>query len=924
MAERQLLFLTEPMRRLMEHYRLPESLLSYSCDGSTAATSGFFKLDDNTICFGSCSSGFVMPSVGKGLHVMADGVNGSGQVPHLAFDPDQLVDNLLLEQYPPGISRMTMQCILRPAYYGMRPLLSVGIRKHIQRMCLSGWEKIPFPAWPVDWTVERIRERCLALLMKAYGLDTVPFIWFWPDGSDSCAIVTHDVEAQQGKDFCSTLMDLDDSGGVSSSFQIVPEGRYPVSAAFLEGIRDRGFEVNVHDLNHDGNLFVSRRRFLERVDAINRYGKEFQAAGFRAGAMYRNQSWCQALEFEYDMSVPNAAHLEPQRGGCCTVFPYFINNLVELPLTTTQDYSLFHILKEHSLDLWMKQIELIRRQHGLISVLVHPDYIAEEEPKQKLYLSLLQYLDKLRREDNVWIAKPENVNRWWRTRSQLKLVQDGAGWKVQGVGSERAKVAFACRKGDTITYRFEDSHPKREETDSAVAVRRDAKAAGDGSPETMQSAGTLSTTPVSRSESTTTSLLRANPAAGAVKAGKPRGPLNICMLAYTHYESDNRVMRYAETLSERGDRVDVIVLRRRDNEPDEVINGVNVIKIQTRIHDEKGRGSYLFRILSFLLRSSWILAERHRQVHYDLIHVHSVPDFLVYAAWLPKLRGAKVILDIHDVLPELYISKFHSGEQPLLFKALVGIERASARVAHHVIIANDLWWERLVARSVPASKCTCIMNFPDHDIFHQSGKLRDDGRFVMLYPGTLNQHQGLDIAVRAFGKVRDQIKNAEFHIYGEGPDWQKLVTLRHELGLEDRVFLHGRLPLREVVKVMEDADLGVVPKRSDSFGNEAFSTKTLEFMSLGVPLIVADTAIDKYYFNDSLVRFFRSGDEDDLAEAMLQLVQSPKLREELVRNGLEFAAQNDWRHHKRKYLEIVDGLVAGTLHPAQKAASAGK
>ena len=230
-----------------------------------------------------------------------------------------------------------MQGILRPAYYGMRPLLPVGVRKHIQRIYLSDREKILFPTWPVDCTVERIRERSLALLMKAHGLDTIPFLWFWPDGHDSCAIVTHDIEAQKGKDFCSALMDLDDSGGVSSSFQIVPEDRYPVPASFLEGIRKRGFEVNVHDLNHDGNLFVSRRQFMERVDAINRYGKEFQAAGFRAGAMYRNQRWCQALDFEYDMSVPNAAHLEPQRGGCCTVFPYFIDKLLELPLTTAQD-----------------------------------------------------------------------------------------------------------------------------------------------------------------------------------------------------------------------------------------------------------------------------------------------------------------------------------------------------------------------------------------------------------------------------------------------------------------------------------------------------------------------------------------------------------------------------------------------------------
>ena len=507
------------------------------------------------------------------------------------------------------------------------------------------------------------------------------------------------------------------------------------------------------------------------------------------------------------------------------------------------------------------------------------------------------------------------------------LIRDGAGWKVKGAGSERARIAFACREGNTITYRFEAVRPMFAGTtpvrESRAQAYSDAEAPRDVS-QIARSAGLVCAAVLdSVPKSKASSLRSANDTVEVEDNAAPRTPLSICMLAYTHYESDNRVMRYAETLSARGDRVDVIALRRHGDEPDCVVNGVNVLKVQTRIHDEKGRNSYLFRVLAFLLRSAWVLAKRHRRVHYDLIHVHSVPDFLVYAAWLPKFDGAKVILDIHDVLPELYISKFHSGQQPFLFKAMVGVERASARFAHHVIIANDLWRQRLVTRSVPAYKCTSILNFPDHSIFQRRGRTRSDGRFIILYPGTLNRHQGVDIAIRAFGKIRDQAKKAEFHIYGEGPDWLKLHALRQELGLEDRVFLHHPLPLREVTKVMEDADLGVVPKRSDSFGNEAFSTKTLEFMSLGVPLIIADTSIDKYYFNDSLVRFFRSGDEDDLAKAMVQLVQSPELREKLVLNGLGFAAQNDWEHHKHKYLEIVDTLVTGALRTGLNA-SAGK
>jgi glycosyltransferase involved in cell wall biosynthesis len=371
-------------------------------------------------------------------------------------------------------------------------------------------------------------------------------------------------------------------------------------------------------------------------------------------------------------------------------------------------------------------------------------------------------------------------------------------------------------------------------------------------------------------------------------------------------------MRYAETLAARGDHVDVYALRLSDGEPDVTVNGVNVFKIQTRKREQTSKRSYLFPLLSFLLCATWKLALRRPRLRYDVIHVHSVPDFLVFAACIPKLTGAKVILDIHDILPELYTSKFTAGQQSTVFRLLLKVERICAAFADHVIIANDIWRKKLISRSVRENKCTSILNFPDRSIFHSSGRTRSDGRFIMLYPGSLNQHQGLDLAIRAFAKIRNQAPQAEFHILGRGPEKQKLVDLVHQLNLEDKVLIKDVVPLRDIARIMEDADLGVVPKRSNSFGNEAFSTKTLEFMALGVPLIVADTDIDKYYFNDTLVRFFRSGDEDELAQAMLQLITDSELRRKLVQNGLEFASQNDWVHYKHKYLNIVDSLVAGT------------
>jgi glycosyltransferase involved in cell wall biosynthesis len=386
--------------------------------------------------------------------------------------------------------------------------------------------------------------------------------------------------------------------------------------------------------------------------------------------------------------------------------------------------------------------------------------------------------------------------------------------------------------------------------------------------------------------------------------------MNICMISYSVYESDGRVMRYAETLAKRGDRVDVIALSRAERTSDDVIAGVNVFRVQGRTHDEKGPLTYLVRLLSFFVRAMLFMLRRQPRGKYDVVHVHSVPDFMVFTAWLPKLQGAKIILDIHDVLPELYASKFGVSETSLIYKLLLKVEKSSAAFADHVIIANDIWRGKLLARSVPADKCTAILNFPDRSIFARQGRSRADESFVMLYPGTLNWHQGLDIAIRAFAAIKDAAPNAEFHIYGVGPAEDSLRSLAASLGLNGRVKLNGTREIRDVASLMENADLGVVPKRNDPFGDEAFSTKTLEFMAMGVPVLVADTKIDRYYFTDSIVQFFRAGDEASLSESMLGLIRNSDRRGDLVRNASKFIDSNDWESNKSRYLDIVDGLTA--------------
>jgi hypothetical protein len=270
-------------------------------------------------------------------------------------------------------------------------------------------------------------------------------------------MMTHDVEEEEGRAFCTRLMDLDDSFHIKSAFQIIPESRYQVAETFLDSIRSRGFEINVHDLNHDGFLFHERKLFLRRVEKINQYIRSYGASGFRAGAMYRHTAWYDALNVSYDMSVPNCAHMEPQRGGCCTVMPYFIGNVLELPLTATQDFALIRVLRSYTCELWKREIAMILAQHGLISFIVHPDYVLSAKA-QTTYAELLAHLSALRSEGKLWIPLPREVNDWWRQRAQMRLERRGEGWTIEGPGKERARVAYARLVEGRLSYEVE-SHP---------------------------------------------------------------------------------------------------------------------------------------------------------------------------------------------------------------------------------------------------------------------------------------------------------------------------------------------------------------------------------------------------------------------------------------------------------------------------------
>ncbi len=385
--------------------------------------------------------------------------------------------------------------------------------------------------------------------------------------------------------------------------------------------------------------------------------------------------------------------------------------------------------------------------------------------------------------------------------------------------------------------------------------------------------------------------------------------MKACMVAYTFYENDMRVRRYAETLSKNGFEVFVVSLRQKSQKKFEILNNVKIYRIQKRQVNERSKLQYLLRIIEFLFRSTIFITKESIKNKIDIIHVHSVPDFEVFSAIFAKLRNSIIILDIHDIVPEFYASKFKVKNSSSTIKLLKIIEYLSCCISDYVIIANDIWKNKLVKRSVQESKCTAFINYPDTRLFGERKNYSSD-KFTFLYPGTLNWHQGLDIAINAFEIAQKKFSNnVEFCIYGEGPSKEKLIESVKGKKLESKIKFYNSVSIEEIAKIMSEADVGVIPKRNDPFGGDAFSTKSLEFMAAGIPVLMSKTRIDNYYFNNKEVLFFNPEDEKDLSEKMIQIANNSQLREKLVKNGKELSRKLSWDNYQNQYLKIISNLL---------------
>lgn len=704
-------------------------------------------------------------------------------------------------------------------FYTFKPLIPRPFQIFVRRRIAAYKRKKYAAVWPIDPAANQPPEGWQG----------------WPNGKKFALVLSHDVDTKKGYDRVLQLAELEQHLGFRSAFNFVPERYGEVSADLRQNLVNRGFEINVHGLKHDGKLYLFKRTFERRAPRINAYLRQWNTTGFTSPSMHHKLEWTHRLDVNYCISTFDTDPFEPQPDGVGTIFPFWVahnssrGGFVELPYTLPQDSTLFIILQEKNIDIWKAKLDWIASHGGMALLNSHPDYMDFEhsEPKSEAYPveNYIQFLKhiKQRYEGQIYHALPHEIANFWRQRH-----------------------------APTVT----------------LATPEKASATSTG-----------------------------------------RRALRVCMLTYSFYETDNRVRRYAETLARRGDEVEVISLRRAGQSDYNELNGVKIYRIQQRVRNERAKFDFLLRISRFLMHSALILGYRQTLRPYDLVHVHSVPDFAVFSALIPKLLGAKIILDIHDIVPEFYASKFHVGYDSRIYAILVYIEKISAAFANHVIISNDLWGQKLIARSCPDKKCTVIMNYPDDQVFKDNGFRKNNEKFVFLYPGTLNHHQGLDIAIRAVALIVKAAPQVELHIYGEGPARKDLELLIDKYQVGDHIFLKDPVTIEEIVPVMAAADVGIIPKRNDDFGGEAFSTKTLEFMKLGVPIIVSRTKIDQYYFNDEVVRFFEPENVADLADAMLAMVRNSSLRQRLVANAKPFINKQSWSKKQNLYIDMVDALT---------------
>ena len=386
----------------------------------------------------------------------------------------------------------------------------------------------------------------------------------------------------------------------------------------------------------------------------------------------------------------------------------------------------------------------------------------------------------------------------------------------------------------------------------------------------------------------------------------------VCVIVYTNYPADTRVRRAAEALVGRGDEVHLICPPAPSFAGGAEMGGVVLHPTGSIGHKNSSSArAYVMQYLGFTVSAGVKALRLHLRKRFDVVHVHTMPDFLVFSALGPKLLGAKVILDVHDLMPELYASKFGLGESHWIIRSLKVVERLSVRFADAAVAVHRPHLDALVAHGNPADKFTIVMNLPDPAMFRRREDGAQVGEFTLIYHGMVGRRNGLDVAVRAAAIAQDQIPGLKLRILGDGDDLPRVRGLVEELGVGEIVCLEqGLRPIEEVIPALESAAVGVVPIIDDPFTKYMLPVKLLEYVALGMPVISSSTSTIRAYFSEGMLAFSSPGNPEELAARMIELYREPGAGLRLADEADRFTREHNWPREKTRYYQLVDAMVS--------------
>jgi len=710
-----------------------------------------------------------------------------------------------------------------------------------------------------SWAL-RLRKRIADIWPIMPGSERPPENWSgWPAGKKFAFVLTHDVEGKTGLSKCRSLMQLELELGFRSSFNFVPEGSYRVPAGLREELTAHGFEVGIHDLKHDGHLFGSYRSFKRRAVRINGYAHEWGVSGFRSGFMLRNLDWLHDLDVQYDASTFDTDPFEPQPDGGHTIFPFWVprpnGSSANGHESTTASSS----------------------RAGYVEL---PYTLPQDST---LFLVLRESTPE------IWIRKLD----WIAQHGGMVLLDvhpDYMSFNGSPQTTTEYPVALYREFLDYVKTRYagEYWHVLPKEVAAHIIQVRSSK--------------------TSSREYELASL----------KTRRLRGR-NAAVLLFSHYPADPRPRRAAEALAAQGVNVDIICLRDDDGEPArETFGNINV----TRVRLKRQRGSklgYVGQYATFVLASFFYLASRSLTRRYDLVHVHNMPDILVFGATAPKLLGAKVILDLHDPMPELMQTIFGLPEKNLSVVMLKRLEKWSIRFADLVLTVNLACKKIYSSRSCQPDKIKVVINSPDDEVFRfRPGDVRavdgknDNGStpFVILYHGSLVHRNGFDLAIASLEKVREVIPSVRLSVCGKQSDFfEKVMESARQTGLDSIVDYLGVRSLEEIVETIEDCDLGIIPNHRNIFTEINTPTRIFEYLALAKPVIAPKTQGIQDYFGDDDLIFFEVGNADDLARKIEFVFFHPAEVAETVKRGQAVYRSHTWSRERLTMLNSISELL---------------